>query len=31
MESSNLIDDLTRSLMRKVCTEVGPAFGAGRT
>ena len=27
MESSNLIDDLTRSLMRKVCTEVGPAFG----
>src|SRR4249919_2739339 len=27
MESSDLIDDLTRSLMRMVCTEVGPAFG----
>lgn len=27
MESSDLIDDLTRSLMRKVCTEVGPALG----
>jgi len=27
MESSDLIDDLTRSLMRKVCIEVGPALG----
>ncbi len=27
MESSDLIDDLTRNLMRKVCTEVGPAIG----
>jgi len=27
MESSGLIDDLTRNLMRKVCTEVGPALG----
>lgn len=27
MESSGLIDDLTHSLMRKVCTEVGPALG----
>jgi sensor c-di-GMP phosphodiesterase-like protein len=27
MESSELIDDLTRRLMRKVCTEVGPALG----
>jgi sensor c-di-GMP phosphodiesterase-like protein len=27
MESSDLIDDLTRHLMRKVCTEVGPALG----
>jgi len=27
MESSDLIDDLTRSLMCMVCTEVGPAFG----
>jgi sensor c-di-GMP phosphodiesterase-like protein len=27
MESSDLIDDLTRSLMRKVCAEVGPALG----
>jgi sensor c-di-GMP phosphodiesterase-like protein len=27
MESSHLIDDLTRSLMLKVCTEVGPALG----
>jgi sensor c-di-GMP phosphodiesterase-like protein len=27
MESSDLIDDLTRSLMRKVCMEVGPAIG----
>lgn len=27
MEQSDLIDDLTRRLMRKVCAEVGPAFG----
>src|SRR5690348_18446578 len=27
MESSDLIDDLTRNLMRKVCAEVGPAIG----
>jgi EAL domain-containing protein (putative c-di-GMP-specific phosphodiesterase class I) len=27
MESSDLIDDLTRHLMCKVCTEVGPALG----
>ena len=27
MELSDLIDDLTRSLMRKVCVEVGPALG----
>jgi len=27
MESSDLIDDLTRHLMRKACTEVGPALG----
>jgi sensor c-di-GMP phosphodiesterase-like protein len=27
MESSDLIDDLTRSLMRTVCIEVGPALG----
>lgn len=27
MESSDLIDDLTRRLMRKACTEVGPALG----
>jgi sensor c-di-GMP phosphodiesterase-like protein len=27
MEQSDLIDDLTRRLMRKVCTEVGPALG----
>ena len=27
MELSYLIDDLTRSLMRKVCIEVGPALG----
>jgi sensor c-di-GMP phosphodiesterase-like protein len=27
MESSDLIDDLTRSLMRKACTEVGAALG----
>ena len=28
MESSDLIDDLTRSLMRRVCTKSGPALGA---
>ena len=27
MEQSDLIDDLTRRLMRKVCAEVGPALG----
>lgn len=27
MEQSDLIDELTRRLMRKVCAEVGPAFG----
>ena len=27
MESSNLIHDLTRKLMRKVCVEAGPAIG----
>jgi sensor c-di-GMP phosphodiesterase-like protein len=27
MEQSDLIDDLTRHLMRKVCVEVGPALG----
>ena len=27
MESSDLIDDLTRHLMRNVCIEVGPALG----
>ncbi|HEY7229234.1 MAG TPA: EAL domain-containing protein, partial [Pseudolabrys sp.] len=27
MESSDLIDDLTRSLMKKVCVEVGPSLG----
>ena len=27
MESSDLIDDLTRNLMRKVCVEAGPAIG----
>ncbi|HET8971808.1 MAG TPA: EAL domain-containing protein, partial [Pseudolabrys sp.] len=27
MEQSDLIDDLTRHLMRKVCAEVGPALG----
>jgi sensor c-di-GMP phosphodiesterase-like protein len=27
MESSGLIDDLTRSLMRKACAEIGSSFG----
>src|SRR6185437_9067075 len=27
IESSDLIDDLTRRLMRKACSEVGPALG----
>jgi sensor c-di-GMP phosphodiesterase-like protein len=27
MESSDLIHDLTRNLMRQVCVEAGPAFG----